>query len=160
MNGTEIAAWWGAIIATTVLLWDIVKWSKAGPYIRATAKMPTHYPDAEVLSVDDTENGTVTTYVEYCHVEVINSGNLPTTIISLTTTHKKGKNKIQASNNRFTSHNGKKLPCIIGPGEIWSCRVKSDIVTNIAQHGKPIIEIRFSHKEKPINVEIINYANK
>jgi hypothetical protein len=31
MTSTEIAAWWGAIIASIVLLWDIYKWKTRGP---------------------------------------------------------------------------------------------------------------------------------
>ena len=159
MISTDIAAWWGAIIATSVLLWDFIKWTKSGPRIKATAKMPTHYPDAEIISTEETENGTVTTYKEYCHVEVINSGNLPTTIISLCTTHiKTKKHKFIAGNDRYSPHHGKTLPYVLGPGEMWSCRVETDIVNNMKQNGTPIIEVRLSHIDNPLGINIYDYA--
>lgn len=33
---TEIAAWWGATIATVVFLWDIYKWRQSGARLRLT----------------------------------------------------------------------------------------------------------------------------
>lgn len=30
---TDVAAWWGAVIATLVLLWDVYKWRHAGPKV-------------------------------------------------------------------------------------------------------------------------------
>ena len=37
MEASEIAAWWGATIATLVLLWDIFKWKRAGPVVTISA---------------------------------------------------------------------------------------------------------------------------
>ncbi len=34
LKGIEIVAWWGAIVATVVLVWDIYKWKTSGPKIR------------------------------------------------------------------------------------------------------------------------------
>jgi hypothetical protein len=33
MSITDFAAWWGAVIATLVILWDIYKWRHAGPNV-------------------------------------------------------------------------------------------------------------------------------
>jgi len=41
MKITELAAWWGAIIATLVLLWDMYKWERSGPIINVSASF--HY---------------------------------------------------------------------------------------------------------------------
>lgn len=35
---TQFLAWWGAIIATAVLLWDVHKWWRTGPQIRMMAQ--------------------------------------------------------------------------------------------------------------------------
>lgn len=34
MDGTDIAAWWGAITATVVLCWDVYKWIMSGARVR------------------------------------------------------------------------------------------------------------------------------
>jgi len=36
MKITELAAWWGAIIATLMLLWDMYKWVRSGPIINVS----------------------------------------------------------------------------------------------------------------------------
>jgi len=36
MSMSEYAAWYGALVATTLLIWDVIKWVKAGPSIKAT----------------------------------------------------------------------------------------------------------------------------
>ena len=38
MNPTEIAAWWGAGVATLVLLWDVYKWVTLGPRVRMAVR--------------------------------------------------------------------------------------------------------------------------
>jgi hypothetical protein len=34
MSVSDYAAWWGAVIATIVLAWDIIKWRSRGPRLR------------------------------------------------------------------------------------------------------------------------------
>jgi len=38
VNISDYAAWYAALIATFVFLWDIIKWKKSGPQIKATAR--------------------------------------------------------------------------------------------------------------------------
>lgn len=51
MNASDIAAWWGAIVATAVLGWDIFKWKRTGVQLRVTVSggMATYgdVPDAD-----------------------------------------------------------------------------------------------------------------
>lgn len=37
MTPSDIAAWWGAAIATIVLAWDLYKWHRAGPQLEVSA---------------------------------------------------------------------------------------------------------------------------
>ena len=39
MKITDWAAWWGAIIATLVLVWDMYKWKRSGPIINVSASL-------------------------------------------------------------------------------------------------------------------------
>lgn len=34
LTATDWAAWWGALLATIVLLWDVIKWCKRGPKVK------------------------------------------------------------------------------------------------------------------------------
>lgn len=66
---TQFAAWWGAIIATLVLIWDIYKWKKRGAKIVIKAR-----PNMVGVPSDDKT---------YIVVIVTNRGDLPTTITHL-----------------------------------------------------------------------------
>lgn len=67
---TEIAAWWGAIIASVVLLWDIYKWSQAGPKIRVSAK--ANMTPLETIGLSEAK--------KYVFVEATNVGDQATTL--------------------------------------------------------------------------------
>lgn len=59
MKLTEIAAWWGAFIATLLLFWDIYKWKRSGPIINVSAspnmklfsKIPDRLKDKTLIFV-------------------------------------------------------------------------------------------------------------
>lgn len=73
MKITEIAAWWGAVIATFVLLWDIYKWKRSGPIIKISVT-----PNLKVYPSDPLTNNKT-----WIHIMVTNSGNQPTTLTNL-----------------------------------------------------------------------------
>jgi hypothetical protein len=37
MSASDYAAWWGAVIATLVFLWELFKWSRSGPRVVVSA---------------------------------------------------------------------------------------------------------------------------
>ena len=160
MQPLEIVAWWGAIVATTVLVWDIIKWLRSGPKIRASAVMPTTYNDSKAEGIE-TKNGTTeTTYTEFCHIEVINSGVLPTTILEFTITHKKNKASFNVSNSNYTPTLGYKLPQVLHPGGVWMHRVEIKTIRRMAKMGEPLIKINLSHKVKPLIIKVDDRSNK
>ena len=55
MEITEIAAWWGAIIATLVLLWDMYKWERSGPIINVSAS-PNMQPFGKIPNNQKVKN--------------------------------------------------------------------------------------------------------
>src|SRR6266436_6542276 len=69
---TEIAAWWGAILATVVFVWDIIKWRLAGPRLRLTIRS-----GMKTANVPEYEGKTLLL------AQVVNYGDRPTTITHL-----------------------------------------------------------------------------
>lgn len=70
MSPTEIAAWWGAIIATLSFAWNIYRWVRGGARLRVNAS-----PNMKITS--DLNAG------PFISVEVTNSGDRSTTITTL-----------------------------------------------------------------------------
>lgn len=72
LKPTEIAAWWGATVATVVFLWDIYKWRQSGARLRlvVSGNMEGYGHLAALLGPDQT----------LIVVEAVNVGNKKTTI--------------------------------------------------------------------------------
>ena len=79
MGGTEVVDWWGAVIATLVLLWDIVKWLNSVASLKTRIVLNSCYDDGEVKNREKKEHGETINYESYCHVEEVNTSSLPTT---------------------------------------------------------------------------------
>lgn len=147
---TELVAWWGAIVATLVLFWDVAKWLATGPKVRATVKVDVCYPDSEIISTKSTSSGTETELQNYCHIEVVNIGTQPTTLLGIEATHKQNKKyRIHIAGEAFKGHFGKNLPMVLSPGEVWSARLSMDDYERISQHGRPEIHLNLSHRKSP-----------
>lgn len=71
MQLTEIVAWWGAVVATLVFVWDIYKWRQAGAVLEVTVA-PNMEPYGNLL-----KQMTAKTYVV---IEVVNKGSKKTTM--------------------------------------------------------------------------------
>ena len=162
MGSTAVVAWWGAVIATLVLLWDVVKWLNSGASLKSRMVLNTHYDDGEVKKREKTEHGETITYESYCHVEVVNTGSLPTTVMGIRATHSKNKSGMQISviQQTFTEHFGKKLPYVLGPGEVWSCRLPMDRYWTLFKHGTPEVRLSVSTRSKPVVIRARKSANK
>ncbi|MBI3222025.1 MAG: hypothetical protein HYZ46_02875 [Nitrosomonadales bacterium] len=162
MQGIDYVAWWGAVVATLVFLWDVAKWFKSGPKIRQRIQPDIFYPDSKVLSVEKSGNGESKELAAYCHIELVNTGTLPTTIMGISATHKRnGKfGQMSFDNQSFTPHYGKTLPYVLSPGEVWSCRLEMSGLHKLAEWGRPYIEVTVSHKRSPVVIWPKMSANK
>lgn len=158
MSLSDIAAWYAAAVATAVFVWDIVKWFRTGPRLRVNARCNVCYPDARVISTKPLEGGgEVSTLADYCHVEVLNVGGQPTTLIDIEATNIPRANgmKVACSALAFTVHSGSRaLPTLLAPGEMWSARVEMGSLESIAEHGSPILQIRASHRKRAIETPL------
>jgi hypothetical protein len=74
MSPSDVAAWWGAIIATVILLWDIYKWRASQANLRVTASSNRQF----VSPTLGTAQGE-----KFITVEVVNTGDKNTTITHL-----------------------------------------------------------------------------
>jgi hypothetical protein len=106
-----------------------------------------------VIRTAETEHGTVQHLAEYCHIEVLNVGDRPTTIISIEATHALGTNNGQmfCAGGRFQLF-GRSLPTLLSPGEMWSARIEMLDLLKLAKRGKPMLRIRASHLPKEVHV--------
>lgn len=68
---SELAAWWGAIVATVVFAWDVYKWKQSGAALRVSVASNME-PSANLLN-----QLTAKTWVV---IEVVNVGNKKTTL--------------------------------------------------------------------------------
>lgn len=153
IENIEYVAWWGAIVSSLVLIWDIVKWMKSGAKVRSTVIFNMHYDDAKLISENEVDGGGVDReYEEYCHIEFTNIGTLPTTLMGIQVESKDrihGKGTVSILSLAFTPHWGKKLPFVLMPGEIWSCRIEMDRYRKVMEYGKPEFKANFSHLKAP-----------
>jgi hypothetical protein len=70
MKISDIAAWWGAAIATALLIWDLYKWRRSGPHLEIS------------VSPNMSTFGSAQMYGEgpFVVLEVRNNGNRKTTL--------------------------------------------------------------------------------
>ncbi|WP_018079672.1 hypothetical protein [Thiobacillus denitrificans] len=154
MTITDIAAWYAAAVATAVFAWDIIKWVRSGPRLRINTKCNISYADGRVIESTSLEGGAlVSTLAEYCHIEILNTGDQPTTLIDVEAAHEPNAsgNQMSCSSIAFMVHSGSNpLPALLGPGEMWSARLEMRRLEGLATEGKPVIRARTSYRNKPI----------
>lgn len=143
---TDVVAWWGAIVATLVLLWDVYKWTRRGPDVRVEAT-----PNMKVFP--RLPHTTDTTFI---FVAATNHGAQPTTITHLAGVHypsfwhklaRRGAEHFVVMNNAL----GSPFPHVLGPGERWTGAVdQDDAVKKYGTSGKFYCGVFHSGSKKPI----------
>lgn len=158
---TVVVAWWGAITATLVLIWDIVKWIKSGPWLRVSVRPNTIYHDSARKLVKDDGHGNREEQVSpSIHIEIINLGLQPTTILGISAErHLSIGGSAGYDGSRFQAHYDKQLPYLLGSGEVWSCRVDQDIMSRLPGEGPVRAYITVSHAKKPMIVDLLAEKN-
>jgi hypothetical protein len=158
---TSDVAWYAAIVATLSLAFTVFKWSLERARLQVRIVPNTWYPDGGFKKEEQTPQGTIRTGQMYFHIEVANVGERPTTIMGVSATTQplgllekfhqwrkpRGISGFVAS--VFTPHYEKNPPHVIGPGEVWSCRVPDDRVYNLCQMGIPKLELTAACRVRP-----------
>lgn len=150
MNNSEIAAWWGAIAASGLLVWDVVKWLRSKAVLRMTANPNAWYSDSEVVSETKFEDAISRKLKPYIHIELTNIGTMPTTIMCIEAVRPWKGGQVGQSGPGFQEHFGKKLPHVLYPGEVWSCRADQKQLYNLPGDGPLEIKVVASHKIRPL----------
>lgn len=146
----NIVAWWGAIVATVVLLWDIYKWKTAGPKIRFVVR-----PGIIVVG-DPARKGQ-----SFISAEATNIGDRPTTITNLVIQHYKSyfamlRHKPQTSMLVTKPSASQPLPYVLQPGSVWQglCPQTGEI-EDLAKTGYLVCGLCHSHSNKEIDRRVI-----
>ena len=151
---TNIAAWWGAVIATFVIIWDIYKWKHSGAIINVTAssnmQMGENFPPCESDK-------------DYISIIVTNTGNIKTTITHLVIFYYKYNpilSKILKKKARTFPEpdpfNSPLLPIMLVPGERWLCDIKrNDELEKLSRRGFLYCGIYHSSSKNPVMQRVV-----
>lgn len=150
---TNIAAWWGAVIATFLIIWDIYKWKHSGSIINVTAspnmktfgKIPNHLGNNKYISV-----------------EVTNTGTRKTTITHLISSHYKSLifKLIKKADKNYVvlepAFLAPRLPHILEPGERWLGGIEqNNELEELSRNGFLYCGIHHSSSKKPVMQRVI-----
>lgn len=150
-NLTDVVAWWGAIVATLVLLWDVYKWSRSGPDVRVEAT-PSMKVFPKLPHTGDTT---------FIFVAATNHGAQSTTITHLAGVHypslwhklaRRGAQHFVVFNNAL----GSAFPHVVGPGERWTGAIdQDDATTKYGKGGLFYCGVFHSRSRKPIYSRVL-----
>ena len=152
-----VAAWWGALIATVVLLFDLYKWAKSGPSIMCES----NYGWKIMMEGIEDDN-------EYIYFTVTNTGDRLTTITKQAAAYwdTKWATIFSKPKQQFFIKGGLhglgKVPMIIKPGEIWISlgRIGEDIRGLMDQGGYLYLSLYFSHRRRPLRFKVAKGKKK
>jgi hypothetical protein len=147
MNTIDYVAWWGAIIATGVLIWDIIKWKKSGPKIIISVS-------ANMQITSDPDNKLWVT------IRAKNIGDRGTTITNLAGSYYKNifYKLFNKAERQFVIPNAgitHPIPHVLDPGTIWDGVIEQDAkLQAMAKEGYLDCELYYSQSVKPIRERI------
>ena len=140
---TTIIAWWGAILSTLVLVWDIYKWKMSGPKIRFTVQT-----GMESINMPKYDGKTLIL------TNVTNYGEQPTTITNLGLLwYKSIWSQIRSRPDKaFVIPNPNfdfPLPFQLTQGSVWSgITVQDEQIIDMATKGRLYCMLSISHSKK------------
>jgi len=150
LKGIDIVAWWGAIVATVVLVWDIYKWKNSGPKIRFTVR------SGMMVVGDPTRKGQF-----FISTEATNIGDRPTTITNLVIQHYNSyfdmiRHKPKTSMLVAQPSTAQPLPFILQPGVVWQgLAPQTEEIEKLASDGYLVCGLCHSHSDKEIDRRVI-----
>jgi hypothetical protein len=146
MISTDIAAWWGAIVASLVLFWDVYKWKTQGPQLVMRLS-----PNIVVMGDPLREGKT------WVMVTVSNIGDRPTTIKGVGMEHYTNwfgrlRHRVAKAAVFLNPNDGFPLPRLLNPGDEWVGLIpqerqdKGIDLEEMSRNGHLIIWLSQSHK--------------
>ena len=144
LSPSDVAAWWGAIVASIVLVWDIIKWRMSQTVLRIQAS-----PNMRIF---DTAIPPKPTYIT---LRVCNRGGQPTTIELVVVFHHANLfhrllRKADTAGVVLSSTAGR-VPHLLGPGEVWTGLIdQDDVLAKCNSGGYLYCGVNHSRGEKPV----------
>lgn len=151
-----IVAWWGAILSTIVVLWDIYKWKTSGPKLKVDISANMQYFEQGTGRVDDKT---------YVIVNIANVGQRLTTITNVGMQYyesriKRIMKKPKTSFIVTTPNQYLPTPYKLEAGTTWMATiVQTDDVVEMAKKGILDCLIYYSQSNKPFRKRIIIAEN-
>lgn len=152
MNASDIAAWWGAVVATLVLGWDVFKWRKTGVHIHVSAS-PNMRTFGNVPNSDPDR--------PYVLVEVVNVGDRKIEITHLTGQYytsrlQRLRRKNQQSFVVIKPALATNFPCFLEPGERWLGGIsQTPELEAFSRNGLLYCGVIHSQSKMPATVRVI-----
>ena len=152
MNASDIAAWFGAVTGSLALLWDIIKWSKAGARLRISVS-----PDMTALGEAKALIGKETC----AFVEANNIGDAKTTITHLVAFYYRSRFRrllrLKPSRIFFVPDPAPgRLPHVLDKGERWVGMITQDEdLVKMNQDGFLFCGVYHSTSERPVLARLI-----
>jgi hypothetical protein len=146
---TDFLAWWGAVISTGVLVWDVVKWRLAGPRLRLTVTS-----GMESINIPEYEGKML------MNAQVVNRGDRSTTITNLGFLYYKNvwnrlRNRPDRSFIIGTPNTRQPLQYELKPGVTWSgIAIQTDEVEKMAHDGYLTCAVYHSHQNRPVKARV------
>ena len=138
---TDIAAWVGAVVAVLVLAWDVYKEARNGARLRLNVSTNMRYLVAGNLSEEP-----------HLSVQVVNEGNLPTTlthlIVYMFDSRWKKIRKQPSLNGAVVMQPSytPQLPHLLKPGELWQGVVSQpQLESYLNEHGNKLVYVAVAH---------------
>jgi len=151
MSISEVAAWWGAIIASIVLIWDIYKWKTDGPKLNMLLS-----PNMKTYGDPSREN------ITWVSATITNVGSRPTTIKSIGMWYYQNwfsyyRNKVEQAAIFPNPNDQFRLPLVLKPGEEWIGLVPQDrLYEDIKdKSGYMTIWVSHSHSSKAMRKKLV-----
>ena len=145
---------YAALVATTILIWDVVKWLRSGPRIKVRANS-----NMKILNDPDPSRHGKT----YIFVIVANVGFSPTTITNFGGSHfrnrwdqlrRKPDKQFYITSPEVAQH--LPLPHVLKVGEEWSGMIdQTPEFDQMAKNGLLYADVYQSVKSRPVSVRII-----
>ena len=143
MNTTDILALWGALVATSVLVWDILKWKIEGPKINLFANA-----HIKVFGDESLEGKT------FISIDIRNTGGGASTILKIGFVHFKNRwmRLLGRRSGPFywvvKPRSQHELPHFLESGKFWSGLAnQNEELENLSKKGFLHLAVQFSHKE-------------
>jgi hypothetical protein len=142
---TEVVAWWGAILATIVFVWDIYKWWTAGPKLRMAV-----LTGMESINIPQYDGKTLIS------VNVSNYGDRPTTITNLafvyfTNLWRRFQHRAERAFVIPSPSDAQPLPFELKQGNLWNgVAIQDAEVEKMAKEGLLYCVLYHTHSERPL----------